>query len=251
MAKTAKSRRCQFYPSNRHQKVSPETFLEGWNLKIAQMRRTCDYLRYSTPKEKEISGKGIVSPSLKETVDHQKTGINSENTEGKISQGSPERVETSSASQTTIKYTNPGKGTSPPFADDRSGRSFHELMLDLQREQTSALALPPTEVPCFSGDPIEYCTFIRAFESLIETKTKSPSARLYYLIQFTSGDAQELMRSCLPMEPTEGYDRAKGLLNSKFGKNYQISTAYAERVMKAPQIKAEDGQALQRVVQYT
>ena len=203
-------------------------------------------LRHSTPKEKEISVKGIASPSLKETFDHQKTGINSENTEGKILQGSPECVETSSAGQTTIKYTNPGKGTSPPFADDRSGSSFHELMLDLQQEQASALTLPPNEEPCFSGDPIEYCTFIRAFESLIETKTKSPSARLYYLIQFTSGDAQELMRSCLPMGTTESYDRAKGLLKSKFGQNYQISTAYAERIMKAPQIKAEDGQALQR-----
>ena len=203
-------------------------------------------LRHSTPKENEISIKGIASPSLKEAFDHQETGINSENTEGKISQDSPERVVTSSASQTTIKYTNQGKGTRPPVADDGEGRSFHELMLDLQREQASALTLPPTEVPCFSGDPIEYCTFIRAFESLIETKTKSPSARLYYLIQFTSGDAQELMRSCLPMEPTEGYDRAKGLLKSKFGQNYKISTAYAERVMKAPQIKAEDGQGLQR-----
>ena len=48
------------------------------------------------------------------------------------------------------------------------------------------------------------------------------------------------------MEPTEGYERVKGLLKSKFGQNYKISTAYAERFMKAPQIKAEDGQALQR-----
>ena len=91
-------------------------------------------LGHSTPKEKEISVKGIASPSLKETVDHQETGISSENPEGKVSQGSPEHVETSSASQTTIKYTNQGKGTSPPVADDRSGRSFHELMVALQRE---------------------------------------------------------------------------------------------------------------------
>ena len=80
---------------------------------------------------------------------------------------------------------------------------------------------------------------------MIETKTKSLSDRLYYLIQFTSGAAEELMRSFLPIEPTEGYDRAKGL-KSKFGQTYKSSTAYAEGVMKVPQIKGEDGQALQR-----
>ena len=48
------------------------------------------------------------------------------------------------------------------------------------------------------------------------------------------------------MESTDGYNRTKGLLKSKFGHNYKISTAYAERIMKAPQIKAKDGEALQR-----
>ena len=96
-------------------------------------------LRQSTPKQNEIY------------FYHQETEeINSENTESKISQDFLERVETSSSSQTTIKYTNQGKGTSPPVADDGEGRSFHELMLDLQRERASALTLPPTEVPCFS-----------------------------------------------------------------------------------------------------
>ena len=114
-------------------------------LKVSDIR-----LRQSTPKQNEISIKGIASPSLKQAFYHQETEINSENTEGKISQDSLERVETSSASQTRIKYTNQGKGTSPLVADDGEGRSFHELMLDLQRERASALTLPPTEVPCFS-----------------------------------------------------------------------------------------------------
>ena len=89
-------------------------------------------LRHSTPKENEISGRGIASPSTKETFDHQETGVKSENTKGKISQDSPQHVE---ASQTTIKYTNQGKGTSPPVADDRGRRSFHEFILDLQEGQ--------------------------------------------------------------------------------------------------------------------
>ena len=136
------------------------------------------------------------------------------------------------------------------YYDNTPVQQQHNLqiqqLLDQQRQHISALTLPHTEVPVFSGDPIEYCGFIRAFENLIETKTTSPSTRLYYLIQFTRGDVQELMKGCLPMEANEGYEKAKGLLKSKYGQSYKISAAYAERILKAPQIKSEDGRSLQR-----
>ena len=49
--------------------------------------------------------------------------------------------------------------------------------------------------PCWrtDGDPVNYCNFIRSFENLIEAKTKNSSTRLYYLMQHTFGDVQELM----------------------------------------------------------
>ena len=83
-------------------------------------------------------------------------------------------------------------------------------------------------------------------KNLIESKTSDPSARLYYLVQFTSGDFKELMRRCLSMKPDEGYKSARSLLKSHYGQSYKIATSYVERVVTAPQIKAEDGPALQR-----
>ena len=119
-------------------------------------------------------------------------------------------------------------------------------LLKQQQQQTLAMTLPQPAVPIFSGDPVGYSDFLRAFENLIESKTSDPSARLYYLVQFTSGDVKELMRSCLSIKPDEGYKSARLLLKSHYGQSYKIATSYVERVVSAPQIKAEDGPALQR-----
>lgn len=124
-------------------------------------------------------------------------------------------------------------------------QQFCEL---LQQQQRYALAvtLPTPEVPTFDGNPVEFNSFVRAFEHLIEAKTTSDSARLYYLIQYTSGNVQELMRSCLTMAPQAGYKEARRLLKAKYGQNYKIATAYIERITNCPPIKSEDGEALQQ-----
>ena len=55
------------------------------------------------------------------------------------------------------------------------------------------------------------------------------------------------MRSCLSMHPQEGYQEARKLLKSRYGRSYKIATAYVERISSYPQIKSEDGESLQRV----
>ena len=51
-----------------------------------------------------------------------------------------------------------------------------------------ALTLLQPVVQTFSGNPIDYWPFIRAFENLIEMKTSSKSAQSYYLMQYTTGE---------------------------------------------------------------
>ena len=87
----------------------------------------------------------------------------------------------------------------------------HQLQQLLGQHQQLGLTtmLPNVKVPTYSGDPIEYCHFIRSFENLIESKT-SWNKKIHY------------------------------------GQSYRIATAYLERITKTPQIKAEDSEALQR-----
>ena len=54
------------------------------------------------------------------------------------------------------------------------------------------------------------------------------------------------MQSCSSMEPEEGYKTARALLKDRYGHSYRIATALIDEIPKTPQIKADDGPALQR-----
>ena len=141
-----------------------------------------------------------------------------------------------------------GKNDSLQFlmeAQDRQSQASQRL-LEQQQQGVSTLTLPQPSLQVFSGDPIDYCDFVRTFEHLVERKTLSPSSCLYYLVQYTSGSAQELMKSCLTMREQEGYVEAKRLLKERYGQGYKIAAAHVKRLAAGPQIKAEDGTALEQ-----
>ena len=95
------------------------------------------------------------------------------------------------------------------MATQRHQNSTMQQLLQRQQGSTLPLTLPQPEVPTFGGHPIEYWGFIRAFENLIESKTTSESARLYYLVQYTSSKVQELVSRCLSMKAEEGYQETQ------------------------------------------
>jgi hypothetical protein len=94
-------------------------------------------------------------------------------------------------------------------------------------------------MPTFGGDALEFCAFTRAFKALIEAKEPDDAGRLYYLEQYTTGRAKEMVRSCQHMNPKEGYIKARKLLDQKFGQKHKIAMAYIDRVSSAPFIKAQ------------
>ena len=73
-------------------------------------------------------------------------------------------------------------------------RQLQELLSQHQKLSLT-LSLPSTEVQVFDLDPANYCSFVWSFESLIELKTMNSNTRLYYLVQYTGGDVQDLMKS--------------------------------------------------------
>ncbi len=92
-------------------------------------------------------------------------------------------------------------------------------------KQQSLSTLPPMDIPVFSGDPLEFTFFIRAFEHGVENKTTNNKDRLYFLEQFTTGQPKVLVRSCQHMTSERGYKKAKRLLYQHFGNEYTIATA--------------------------
>ena len=128
---------------------------------------------------------------------------------------------------------------------DRQNSVLQQLV-EQQQQSVMALTLPQPSMQIFNGDPLNYCDFVRAFEHLVESKAASSGARLYYLVQYTSGSVEELMRSCLSMQPEEGYREARRLLKERFGQKYKIAAAHVQRLIDGPPIKSEDGDELQR-----
>ncbi|KAK0141948.1 hypothetical protein N1851_020381 [Merluccius polli] len=123
-------------------------------------------------------------------------------------------------------------------------------VMQRQNEITSALvkqqqlaSLPARDIPLFDGDPLQFISFMRAFEQGVEEKA-SQSDCLYYLEQFTRGQPRELVRSCLHMMPDQGYATAKHLLQEHFGNKYKVATAYIEKALSWAPIQNEDVSAL-------
>lgn len=123
-------------------------------------------------------------------------------------------------------------------------------VMQRQNEITSALvkqqqlaSLPARDIPLFDGDPLQYISFMRAFEQGVEEKA-SQNDCLYYLEQFTRGQPRELVRSCLHMMPDLGYATAKHLLQEHFGNKYKVATAYIEKALSWAPIRNEDVSAL-------
>ncbi|XP_074639484.1 uncharacterized protein LOC141897759 [Acropora palmata] len=156
--------------------------------------------------------------------------------------------------------------TGPPVADTNFSIDPDYLQLEavtLQRQQTALQAqqnrivellavnqnktkLPQPRVSIFDGNPVDYRSSIRAFESLIESRTCNSTERLYYLEQYTTGDVKELIKSCYHLPPDVGYEEARKLLKKKFGDEYRVASAYESKALAWPPIKAEDCAALNK-----
>lgn len=152
----------------------------------------------------------------------------------------------SSSAQAT-QYPVPQR-QNPSVPMSSSQESHISKMLENQSELTRMLmkqqllsTLPQGNIPIFDGHVLEYRSFIHSFENMIDNSRD----RLQFLIQYTRGQAQRLVKSCEYMTPYRGYQKAKKLLKNNFGNEYKISCAYLEKALSWPQMKSEDSKVLQ------
>lgn len=120
----------------------------------------------------------------------------------------------------------------------------NDLTTLLVKQQQNAF-LPKIVTVIFDGDIMQYQSFTASFEKVIESKVECNEEKLYNLEQYTRGPAQALVTSCRYMDPNRGFQNAKKLLQDNYGNKYKIASAYIERALSWPLIKAEDPKALQ------
>ncbi|XP_054752108.2 uncharacterized protein LOC129257739 [Lytechinus pictus] len=107
-----------------------------------------------------------------------------------------------------------------------------------------AMNMPKPELDSFSGNPLEYWSFINKFEAVIGNKNVDDRSKLMYLIQYCSGKAKESIENCLLLDAGTGYNKAKEILSEQFGQSFLVTTAHINKVLNRQPIRPNDGAAL-------
>ncbi|XP_072023293.1 uncharacterized protein [Amphiura filiformis] len=100
--------------------------------------------------------------------------------------------------------------------------------------------LPAQKIQVFSGDPLKFTTFMKAFEYGVEDKILDGRDRINYLWQYTAGEPKSLVNSCLYYtDANEGYSKAKQLLTKRFGDSHKIAQAVLKKAKEWPDVKEQ------------
>ncbi len=77
-------------------------------------------------------------------------------------------------------------------------------------EAQSQNRLPLPEPGTFSGDPLQFPIWLKAFETLIESRTLNPAERLHFLGKYVTGEAKELIKGFMLLDGEDAYSESKG-----------------------------------------
>jgi hypothetical protein len=109
--------------------------------------------------------------------------------------------------------------------------------IEIQRQQVALMkkmSLPIPKPPVFSGNILSYPKWVAAFDALIDSEAVNPGHKLYYLGEYTSGQAQKMINGLLGLQTEDAYKRARQILKERFGDPFRIYEAYCERLKSWP-----------------
>ena len=109
---------------------------------------------------------------------------------------------------------------------------------------------PAVKINSFSGNPVDYPYFIATFSQAVDENVPDERGKLTRLIDCTTGEPHELMKSCAHLPDSECYQHAKELLKRKYGSPYRIANEFRRQLVSWPKLKANDTQAFDRFENY-
>ena len=123
--------------------------------------------------------------------------------------------------------------------------NFVESQIMIQSQLLDAVRLPKTKLMSYDGDPMQFWIFMNTFNSCVHNSNVSDGDKLNRLFEYCTGKAAKVIRPCALMTPTEGYAKARFLLQQRFRNNYTIAKAWIQKITEGPNIKPNNGEALQ------
>ncbi|XP_022790960.1 uncharacterized protein LOC111330383 [Stylophora pistillata] len=135
--------------------------------------------------------------------------------------------------------------TVKPSQDIISLQAKQAELSSLVINQQKISNLPVKEPPIFSGDYFEYPAFVTAFDSIICSNVPSNKDRLYFLEKYTTGKANQVVKGFLAMNSERAYERARNMLDHRFGNPVHVAEAYKTSLRRWPKIDDGDSRSLQ------
>ena len=122
---------------------------------------------------------------------------------------------------------------------------LNEMMIQTLRIQSA----PKVEIDTFSGDPLEYDYFMENFKDVVENLIEDPRQRLVRLLNFTEGEAKDLIKHCVH-EKEKCYSVALELLEKEYGSSFKVACAYMDKLKNWPQIKMNDAAGIRELYRF-
>ena len=122
-------------------------------------------------------------------------------------------------------------------------------LIDAMRTMTTHInrshVAPLPKEERFSGDPLTYRHFVKHFDSYLTKGVVDMAEKLDLLISSCAGEARANIADCIMARtPDLGYFEARRILERLYGQDHTIVSAYINKIVNGPPIKANDRQAL-------
>ena len=124
------------------------------------------------------------------------------------------------------------------------------VSLSLIRAQQRSLLLTRALNMFIGNNVTDFGPSKMAFDQIICSSSDEDSAKYYYLDQFTSGHARQLVRSCNSGDAAVAFKKAMKLLEDKYGNTYVRSQAYMTRLQQWPKLSCNDRLSLEELSLY-
>ena len=132
----------------------------------------------------------------------------------------------------------------PPSA--RSNILDESSLVRALTNQSYLARIPPPEPGVFSGDPLQFSSWMTAFETLIEGKGITQAESLFYLKKYLSGSPREAIEGHCLVASDNSFKEAKLLLKKRYGDPYVIASAFRDKLDSWPKIQVRDGISLRK-----
>ena len=117
-------------------------------------------------------------------------------------------------------------------------------MANVFRTTQQKALLPHRKITPFAGDPLDYSSWLLAFNHAVEEECSSARDKLFYLEQFTAGEVNKVVKGYMRKDPEEGYKEAKETIAARYGNKYKVASAYLKKAQEYQDVKSGDATAL-------